>query len=82
MPTPKPEQPRPQRDSAWDFALRHYPASLVDLVWEKVTVQGRRLPFLRLLLNVIWEHIVKLNMVQEVFQEAKQRFEKPERVAY
>jgi ParB-like chromosome segregation protein Spo0J len=81
-PPQQPEQTMPQRDSAWDFALRHYPASLVDLVWEKVTVQGRRLPFLRVLLNVAWEHIVKLNMVQEVFQEAKQRFEKPERVSY
>lgn len=79
----KPSKPiESRRDAAWDLALKHYPTSLVDFVWERVTVQGRRLPFLKVLLNVVWEHIVERNMVREVFEEAKRRFEKPERVTY
>jgi ParB/RepB/Spo0J family partition protein len=71
-----------ERDAAWDLALKHYPIGMVDFVWERVTIQGRRLQFLKVLLNVVWECIVERNMVQEVFEEAKRRFERPERIAY
>jgi ParB-like chromosome segregation protein Spo0J len=89
IPSPEPRQPtypsastEPQRDAAWDLALKHYPIGMVDFVWERVTIQGRRLQFLKVLLNVVWEQIVERNMTQEIFEEAKRRFEKAERITY
>jgi len=67
---------RPVSDIDWDIASKHYPVEMVDLVWERVAAVGKRLPFLKALLNVIWDRIVQLGLVKEVFEEARKRLER------
>ena len=72
---PKAKQTETRRDSAWDLALRYYPISLVDFVWERATVEGRRLEFLKTLCQAEHELIVEHNLLERACETARRGIE-------
>ena len=68
---PEAKQMETRRDATWDLALRYYPISLVDFVWDRVTVEGRRLEFLKTLFQAEHELIVKHNLLEKALEIAR-----------
>jgi ParB/RepB/Spo0J family partition protein len=64
-----------RRDTAWDLALRYYPISLVDFVWERVTVEGRRLEFLKTICQAEHVLIIEHNLLERVWEIARRDIE-------
>ena len=81
---PKPEpippgfEPGPPKDTLLDRASKWYQTDLLDFVWERVTIPERRQRFLRVFSAVEHELIVEHDLLEEAWERAKTRFEKPE----
>ena len=72
---PEAKQTETRREAAWDLALRYYPISLVDFVWERVTVEGRRLEFLKTLCHAEHELIIEHNLLERACEIARRGIE-------
>lgn len=72
--------PTEEKDTLLEKVTKYYPLELADEVWQRVTIPSRRLPFLKTIVEVLWERAVERGITKEILEEAKDRFEQPERV--
>lgn len=73
-------EPGPPKDVLLDRASKWYQTDLLDFVWQRVTIPERRQNFLRVFSAVEHELIVERDLLEEAWERAKTRFEKPEEI--
>lgn len=73
-------RPTKERDKLLDRVIKYYPLALADEVWQRVNIPSNRLPYLKLVVDVLWEYAKEQGVSDKILQEAKNRFEQPQRV--